>query len=210
MKAACPLCRRRQAKRACPAKGEAICSACCGQKRRVEIDCPDDCLYLTGSHASGWSGRETEQHRDVRRMAPGLSALEGAQQLHFAMAIVGIALVRRDTRGFDDALLLEALSAARKTAETRQRGILYEHAPEDRRAQGLLPGLRELIEIGAGPERPVELSEPDERTVLVALERCVRQAIHEREGPTLFLDTAERMARRMKRDPRPAPAIVAL
>jgi hypothetical protein len=56
----CPLCLKRKGRRACPAKGAAICPHCCGTKRRVEIDCPEDCVYLEGGHAGAWEGRETE------------------------------------------------------------------------------------------------------------------------------------------------------
>jgi len=76
--AACPLCRQRKGKRACPAKGELICAQCCGTKRRVEIDCPDDCTWL-GGHAGTWEGRETERTRDLRRLAPSLERLSEAQ-----------------------------------------------------------------------------------------------------------------------------------
>ena len=42
----CPLCRKRPAKRACPALGQEICTVCCATKRLVEIQCTEDCRYL--------------------------------------------------------------------------------------------------------------------------------------------------------------------
>ena len=83
----CPLCRKRRGKRACPAKGEAICSQCCGTKRRVEIDCPPDCAFLDGAHAGAWDGRETERNRDARRLAPFIERLTEDQGRIFLVAL---------------------------------------------------------------------------------------------------------------------------
>ncbi len=46
--ATCRYCEHRKGKRSCPALGGAICSACCGQHRLREIDCPSDCVHLGG------------------------------------------------------------------------------------------------------------------------------------------------------------------
>jgi len=42
----CSECRKRKAKRSCPALGTQICPQCCGKMRGREIDCPADCSYL--------------------------------------------------------------------------------------------------------------------------------------------------------------------
>jgi len=47
--AACVYCHGRKGKRDCPALAGKICAACCGEHRRVDIHCPDDCAYL-GAH----------------------------------------------------------------------------------------------------------------------------------------------------------------
>ena len=49
----CGLCDQRKAKRSCPAKSALICAQCCGEKRILEIDCPETCEYLK-------AGREWE------------------------------------------------------------------------------------------------------------------------------------------------------
>ena len=45
----CPLCHTRKPRRACPALNQTICAVCCGTKRLIEIQCPDDCVYLTSA-----------------------------------------------------------------------------------------------------------------------------------------------------------------
>ena len=70
MKQACPLCRRRRARRACPALGQQICPVCCGTKRLVEINCPADCSYLRSAHAYPPAVVQRQQEQDVRFLLP--------------------------------------------------------------------------------------------------------------------------------------------
>lgn len=44
--AQCPKCKRRKAKRSCPALGSELCNLCCGLLREKEIHCPSHCPYL--------------------------------------------------------------------------------------------------------------------------------------------------------------------
>ena len=44
--AKCQKCSSRKGKRHCPGLDATICSACCGEYRHTEIDCPEDCVYL--------------------------------------------------------------------------------------------------------------------------------------------------------------------
>ena len=193
MSASCPLCAQRKGRRACPAKGAAICSACCGSKRRVEIDCPSDCVWLDGAHDAGWEGRETERRRDARRLGPHLQRLSREQADLFFLALVGLGTLRARRRDLDDALLAAAVSALRKTVDTRQRGILYDHQAEDLRAQGLLLELRGLFEARGEEGRPVAPDDRDLGPVLAALEGALADARREGGGRTLFLDTARRV-----------------
>lgn len=193
--ASCPLCRARKAKRACPAKGESICASCCGTKRRVEIDCPDDCAYLTGAHAGGWDGRETERRRDSRRVllhAQGLTDPQG--QLLF-LTLVGLLGIRGRRRELDDALAQQAVSALHKTVETRAKGLIYEHQADDARAQALVHELQGLFE--AKDEQGVKIAPPD-RDVLAALhalDEGLKASLRE-DGGSAFLDSAARIVGR--------------
>jgi hypothetical protein len=191
--ASCPLCAQRKGRRACPAKGASICSSCCGSKRRVEIDCPADCVWLDGAHAGGWEGRETERRRDARRFGPHLERLSSSQADLFFLALVGLAALRARRRELDDALLAAALGALRKTVDTRQRGILYDHQADDLRAQGLVLELRGLFEARDEDGRPVAPDDRDLGAVLAALEGVLADVRRESAGATAFLDTARRL-----------------
>lgn len=201
----CPLCRLRKAKRACPAKGARICAHCCGAKRRVEIDCPSDCVYLEGGHAHGWDGRQTEQKRDLRRVAPQIRNLGEDQARLFFMTLSGVSGIRA-RRELDDRLLGQAVAALRKTVETRARGILYEHPAEDLRAQALLHELRGLFEGRDEDGRSVAPDDRDLLPVLSALEACVAATVREGAGPAAFLDTAARLLSRVGATREPSPA----
>ena len=129
---------------------------------------------------------------------------EGQARLFF-LALVGLLGLRARRPELDDHLLHEAVAALRKTVETRERGILYEHRAEDLRAQGLVPEIRALFETkdDAGATHA-----PDDRDLLAvlgslrgALEECLR----EQAGP----DRVPRHRgphRRARASPRPARA----
>lgn len=193
----CPLCRARKPKRFCPAKGEAICAHCCGSKRRVEIACPDDCAYLTGEHAAAWDGRETERRRDLARVAPFIASLPETQSRLFFLTLVGVVGLRARRSDLDDALLAQAVAALRKTAQTRARGVLYEHQAEDARAQGLVLELGELFSAKDAGGEAVAPADRELVAVLTALEKSLAFTAHEQAGPAAFLDTATRLVGRM-------------
>ena len=201
----CPLCRQRRGKRACPAKGEAICSQCCGAKRRVEIDCPPGCPYLDGAQAGAWEGRTRDRDRDARRVGPFLQGLSEAQGRLVLLSLVGIAAIRARRREADDRLLLEAVAALRKTVETRDKGILYEHPATDARAQGLVHELAELFEAKDAEGRSRAPADRDLREALTRLERAVAATLREGESGHAFLDSATRLAARLGPPPGARP-----
>ncbi len=189
----CPLCQKRKGKRACPGKGEFVCAHCCGSKRLVLVACPPDCAYLTGAHASAWEGRETEKRRDSRRLAPHLEGLSAGALRVFVITLAGLAVIRKQRPEATDATLLAALAALRKTVETRIRGILYEHPPEDLRAMDLLRELRSLYEPQDEDGRDISPADEDLLAALTALESCLEEVRSEGLQPTAFLDIAVRL-----------------
>lgn len=194
----CPLCARRKGKRHCPAKGAAICAACCGSKRRVEVACPDDCPYLTGSHAGSWDGRETEMRRDARRIGPFLETLDEEEEAPLVlMTLASLPAVRARVRGLDDAVLHQALGALAKTVATREKGILYEHPAEDALTAAAVRELSGLYEVKEEDGSIVRPRDASLLRVLEALQKAVESTLREASGPTAFLDTATRLAGRM-------------
>ncbi len=204
----CPLCRTRRGKRLCPAKGEEICAHCCGTKRRVEIRCPDDCAYLDGRQAGAWEGREAERRRDARRLAPFVQDLSERQARRFFLALRAIAEIHR-RRGFlDDRLLGQALSALRKTLETRVKGVLYEHPAEDARAQEIVGELSAALDSDEVPELGPP-SDLDSLAVVAALDGSAAAVIAEGAEPAAFVATILRLVGELGAAPAtPAPAII--
>lgn len=206
----CPLCRNRRGKRLCPAKGERICSQCCGTKRRVEIDCPPDCAFLDGAHAGAWDGRSADRDRDARRIGPFLEGLTEAQGRLVLLSLVGTTAIRARRRDFDDRLFLEAVQALRKTVETREKGILYEHPPADARASGLAHELALLFEARDEEGHSHAPADRDLAQALARLERAIEATLSQGESPHAFLDTATRLAARLGPPPavRPRPGLI--
>lgn len=193
--ASCPLCRARKAKRSCPAKGELICAACCGAKRRVEIDCPEDCVYLSGAHAGAWEGRETERRRDARRVLLHAQGLSESQGRLLFLGLMGLLGLRGRRPELGDALALQAVSALRRTVETRGKGLIYEHQAQDARAQVLVHELAALFEAKDEQGRSIAPSDRDLLAVLVALEAGLQASLGEQPG-SAFLDSAARIVGR--------------
>jgi hypothetical protein len=189
----CPLCGRRKGRRRCPAKDALICSHCCGTKRRVAVPCPDDCTFLVGAHAAGWQGRTTERERDQRRIGPFLAPLSDTQAQLFLASLAGLVDSASRQRDADDRLMAEAVVTLRKTADTRGKGILYDHQAEDVRAQAVVLELNEIFERRDESGAVARPREADVASALRAVEEALSATIAENAGPTAFLETAERV-----------------
>lgn len=162
----------------------------------MEIDCPEDCVYLTGAHAAAWDGRETERRRDLRHLVPHIERLSEPQaELFFAMVARSAGIHARRPE-VDDRLLEQAVIALRRTADTREQGLIYEHAAEDLRAQTLVGDLREAFQPGQGSEAHGP-KDGDLRAAFAALEAALTQVIGEAKGPRAFLELAGRVVERM-------------
>jgi hypothetical protein len=202
----CPLCGHRKGKRVCPGKGGAlICSVCCGSKRRVEVDCPSDCSYLTGSHAPSWEGRESDRRTDIQRVAPHIEPLTQDQAALFFYLVAGIVRVSATHRDADDARWLAAITAMRKTLETAASGLVYEHAAEDWQAQALIRDMRAVLEPPENEGKPVAPAR-ELLATLKAVGAAIETAMREGAGPRAFLETAARLAGRIAQDEPKAPA----
>jgi hypothetical protein len=126
----CPICEKRKPARFCPAKGEKICSVCCGTEREVTIDCPSDCSYLVAAHRY-----EDEHQRTLPADTPLLDEkipqdiVYTHQQLMAALAF-SIAKFCAVQPATVDADVLAAIESLAHTYKTLSSGIIYEKPPD--------------------------------------------------------------------------------
>jgi hypothetical protein len=122
----CPICNNRKTKRFCLARGESICSVCCGTEREVTIDCPADCPFLVASREYDEGRRQVDWSKvpfaDVK------IPLEFAQShtLLLATLISSIWEYARDHRQVVDTDAIAALQALAETYRTLSSGLYYD------------------------------------------------------------------------------------
>jgi hypothetical protein len=151
----CVLCDQRKGKRFCPAKNSVICAQCCGEKRVLEIDCPESCQYLQ-------AGRERESVQEGSRHFRIHSQLEQERlsrvlENHepvLAELQMAIAAERQTSRNLTDQDVAEALDCQLKTLRTEANGVLYETTSENWRAESLRKQFSSLIQALRYPEKP--------------------------------------------------------
>jgi hypothetical protein len=143
---ACPICQKRKPQRFCPAKGEEICSQCCGTEREVTIDCPSDCGYLIASRTYGvdrkkfdWSTLPFADVKVPHSFAHEHGALLTA--LTFAICIFA-----RDNASTVDVDVIASLQALAQSYRTLSSGLYYEHPPDHRLQRELYEKLKAGIE----------------------------------------------------------------
>jgi hypothetical protein len=176
----CVLCGRRKGKRYCPAKNDSICAQCCGEKRILEIDCPDSCEYLRVGR-----NRETDEYtRFVRNM-------HGRREMHERVlrenqGVVAhleymLAQERRSTRDLRDKEVAEALDLLLESRRTEDKGILYEKTADDLRVESLRRMMRDVIEShrNPDPERREGLVGPQNKRLTLAAAIDCLEFVHD-------------------------------
>ena len=148
----CPLCDRRKAKRPCPAKNAHICAQCCGEKRVLEINCPESCEYLQLGRQ-----REAEEHAKILRLLSPQNhdrhrRVMAAYQDSLARIEYSIGRERMLNRDLTDQDVLEAVDILLETYRTEDKGILYEKKSENLRVEPMRRELRAVIEALRNPE----------------------------------------------------------
>ena len=170
----CPLCRRRRARRTCPALARQICAVCCGTKRLTEIRCPSDCGYLVSARTHPPAVVHRQRERDARFLLPIVGGLNPTQhQLFFLVQGALQQLAATAATPLDDAVVRDAAQALAATYETAVKGIIYDHHPSSAAGERLARELKPLLE--RRDERGRAASERD----LVAVLRCVERAATE-------------------------------
>ena len=191
----CPLCRRRRARRACPALGHQICAVCCGTKRLREIRCPSDCTYLVSARTHPPAVVRRQQERDARFLLPIIDGLGRRQyQLFFVVQATVHRLAETDEMPVNDDVVRDTAQALAATYETASKGIIYEHRPSSLPAERLARELKPLLE-GKDGRGPVA-SERDLLEVLRRVERAATDARKTLDGGThAYLDLVGRVMR---------------
>lgn len=189
----CPICQRRKPARFCPARGEIICSICCGTEREVTLDCPHDCIYLI---------RAREQEEEHRKPPPPAEmpfseielptgVLDMNRALVAAMATTILALADQ-MPGLSDADVAAALRPLAEAYRTLSSGLYYEKPPEGGPARELYGKLREAVQ-GLRKEQlargalPV-VKDSDALYISVFLARVLRARSNGRPRCRAFLD----------------------
>jgi hypothetical protein len=134
----CHICEKRPPKRFCPAKGEKICSVCCGREREVTIDCTPDCPHLITAH------RYEAEHRKAISAADlpyrDIQVRPDFVYEHWDV-IGGLATSILEFQGYNkeltDSATVSALEALAETYRTLETGIYYERPPDQPLARGL-------------------------------------------------------------------------
>jgi len=148
----CALCEQRKAKRHCPAKGALICAQCCGEKRVLEIDCPESCEYLKAGRE-----REAEDYtKHIRNMDQSArdrykKVLTDYQEV-IARLEYALSRERILSRDLTDKDVAQAVEVLLETYRTEDKGILYERTSDDLRVESLRMELRKIIESFRNPE----------------------------------------------------------
>ncbi|MHB8652499.1 MAG: hypothetical protein ACYDA9_01335 [Terriglobia bacterium] len=143
---ACPICQKRKAQRFCPARGEDICSVCCGTEREVTIDCPSDCTYLVASRSYDLARRKFDWSKlpfaDVK--IPSSFAHGHVPLLNgLSHAICAYARYNSYTVDTDVIATLQALAESYRTLSS---GIYYEKPPDLGLQRELYDGLKAAID----------------------------------------------------------------
>ena len=141
----CPICNKHKAKRLCPARGESICSTCCGTEREVTIDCPGDCTYLIASRDYDLSRLSVDGSKlpfPESKFQPGF-----AREHRVMLTEIDYALCRyaADHREVVDSDVFAALHALAETYRTQSSGIIYEKPPDYALQRGLYEAIRAAI-----------------------------------------------------------------
>jgi hypothetical protein len=200
----CILCEQRKAKRFCPAKNNSICPQCCGEKRILEIDCPESCEYLhTGRthevkayirHLHNADPLKQEKHRRVLDSYADIVAhLENA-----------LADERLRAKQLADKDVAEALDLLVDTYQTEDRGVLYEKTSSNLGIDLLRKELRGIIESYRNPgknrEEKIVISSEDKRLPLKSAIECLEfmrdmaaSHIQAQASPTSYVDLLARI-----------------
>ncbi len=128
-----------------------ICAQCCGEKRILEIDCPETCGFLI----VGRDHEVGEYKRYLRRIDPARrEAHERVLRDHqevIALLEAVLARQRLSMRDLTDRDVAGALDLLLESYRTEDKGILYEKSADDLQIDSLRRMLRQAVESCRNP-----------------------------------------------------------
>ena len=189
----CPLCRKRPAKRACPALTQDICTVCCATKRLVEIQCTEDCRYLEAAQRHPAAVVKRQIDRDVTLLMASVGPLTEQQlQLFFLLQSMVLSYKPEGLARLVDTDVALASGALAGSLESASKGVIFEEATASVVAEGLRRAMRPVLDeitknSGSRAEREVAI-------VLRAMERGAKhEGGHIPEGDASYLDLVGRV-----------------
>lgn len=126
----CPICEKRKAKRFCPAKGEKICSVCCGTEREVSIDCPSDCTYLVASRQHELERREVDWSKVPFSETKIPTSFVAAHEKLILTLSYAICVYAQENRALVDSDVVASFQALAEAYRTLSTGLYYEKPPD--------------------------------------------------------------------------------
>jgi hypothetical protein len=200
---ACPLCRKRPTKRACPALHQDICTVCCATKRLVEIHCTEDCRYLESGQRHPAAVVKRQIDRDVTILMASVGRLNEQQlQLFFLLQSMVLSYKPEGLARLVDSDVVLASGALAASLESASKGVIFEEATASVVAEGLRRAMKPVLEeitknSGSRAEREVAI-------VLRGMERGARHdGGHIPDGETSYLELVGRV---FQQKPQPGPS----
>lgn len=146
---------------------------CCGTKRLVQIECQNDCPFLTTAREHPAAIVVRNQQRDFDLVVHAVRDLNERQsQLFFLVATFLVRHESPERQRPADEDVAEAAAALAGTFETASRGVIYEHRPASIPAGRLAAALKQALREAAG--NTTSAFERDAAVVLRRVEEAAR------------------------------------
>ena len=188
-----------------------ICAQCCGEKRILEIDCPESCPFLQAGRSHEVA---VEAARHLRPADPLKQQFQARVLNRFDQEIAHLEYVlaeeRRSSRDLTDKHAAEALDLLLKTYQTEDKGVLYEHTTNNLRVDSLRRALREVIENYRNPQeaRQPRLKLRDAIECLEFIRGIVASHMETDPSATGYVDFLARTMPRGKTLDAPGPSLI--
>jgi len=191
----CPLCGTRKPRRGCPALNQTICAVCCGTKRLTEIQCPEDCVYLTSAREHPAAVIKRQQEHDVAILLP---TIQGLTERQYQLFFLFQSLIARHTpdafaRLLDDDVA-DAAGTVAATLETAARGVIYDHRTQSLPAQRLASEIKGML--AEMRQQGATVYDREAAIVLRAIEKGARDTRKIEPGDASYLTLMARLLQR--------------